>query len=307
MRERKRDIRTRRQHSAREQEELTALIAEQAKDDQWGHQLYAPRVAANHRAISLDFTFEGGDSAGETIGVRDIALEVLTGENEPLIRRIPRPQKWMRHQIISHIKRWVAEHGEPPLYADWNYPNGRGVPSAASVTRRFGSWSAGIRAAGFEPRPVGGTRQSVQGRRRKRIRRQKCTSRLTSEQLAAAYVLYQRGGLDLPQLAARLWRRSGYSSSRACQQALWRGFYAEGFRLRSKSEARLNLPPEKRQEIARKAGMTRAKLTLEQVIQIRRSSALQRELAERYGVSQTTISRIKRRQTWGPAYFQGAA
>ena len=41
-----------------------------------------------------------------------------------------------------------------------------------------------------------------------------------------------------------------------------------------------------------------AKLTAEQVLEIRASSETQRVLAERYGVSKALVGRIKRRELW---------
>ena len=109
-----------------------------------------------------------------------------------------------------------------------------------------------IRAAGFEPRYVGGcTKQpitAVTGRRR--VRKQKRTSRMTSNDLAAAYVLYDRQQMTLAALAELLWEQYGYPSPTACKNALNKGFHAEGFRLRTKSEARMCMSAEKRKEIA---------------------------------------------------------
>lgn len=45
----------------------------------------------------------------------------------------------------------------------------------------------------------------------------------------------------------------------------------------------------------------RTKLTLQQVDEIRRSSATQSVLARRYGVSQSQVSRIKREKSWSTA------
>lgn len=82
-------------------------------------------------------------------------------------------QYWTRERLIDAIQRWVAEHGEPPAVPDWcptsarylgdetraqrfeNYPP-RTYPWFVTVVRRFGSWNAGIAAAGYTPRVAHG-------------------------------------------------------------------------------------------------------------------------------------------------------
>lgn len=74
---------------------------------------------------------------------------------------------WTREKIIAAILEWVALYGEPPAIPDWHpYAaehqlsdakraarfRGGDWPSAESVIREFGSWNAGIAAAGFTPR-----------------------------------------------------------------------------------------------------------------------------------------------------------
>jgi hypothetical protein len=79
-------------------------------------------------------------------------------------------RKWTRAQIVAAIRDYVATHGDiPPTLNDWQHLPGsaeRGKhPSNSTVIRAFGSWSAAIRAAGFEPNRPGGssewTRQLV--------------------------------------------------------------------------------------------------------------------------------------------------
>lgn len=258
--------------------ELAALIAEQEKDDQWGHRIY--------QGPSLDYEFEEGGSFSEIVG--------YSGAAETAARKIKRPQKWTKRAIIKHIRAWVKEHGETPGYADWNKPNGRGVPSSASLARHFGSFDAAIRAAGFEPRGIGkSTAARSDGRR---VRPQKRTARLSSEDLAAAYLLYQRKRLSIPELAGLLWKQYDYASARHCEQALWKGFRAEGFRLRSKSEARLAMPVEKQRKVIAAMKAANRKLSDAQVAEISalRGQMRQVDIADRFGVSQSAVSRIHR-------------
>lgn len=60
--------------------------------------------------------------------------------------------------ILESFREWAQMFGRPPTAPEWNASaehGGRPWPSATNVINHFGSWSAGLRAAGFEPRPVG--------------------------------------------------------------------------------------------------------------------------------------------------------
>ncbi|MDQ3274644.1 MAG: hypothetical protein M3Q39_06325 [Actinomycetota bacterium] len=91
----------------------------------------------------------------------------------------PRPERcpgcWNAHRteaskvrIVEAMRAWAERFGDPPTATDWNRgPSQRPLnrasamrkdetedeewPSATSVVRVFGSWNAGISAAGFEP------------------------------------------------------------------------------------------------------------------------------------------------------------
>lgn len=92
--------------------------------------------------------------------------------------------KWTRDLIVVRIREWAELHGEPPSVLDWSPYDARRVNDESRATRferaagywpwfmsvvdRFGSWNAGIVAAGFEPRAVGGTRENQ--RRRRNVR-----------------------------------------------------------------------------------------------------------------------------------------
>jgi hypothetical protein len=74
-------------------------------------------------------------------------------------------RKWTPESVVAAIHRWADEHGGvPPVAADWNATMaakyGRAsrpdeYPSAGTVQREFGSWSAAITAAGFDAFPSG--------------------------------------------------------------------------------------------------------------------------------------------------------
>ena len=74
---------------------------------------------------------------------------------------------WTRERIIAAIQRWEKRTGKPPVVRDWRRSNGVGHgghmkvgkrgsrPCVATVQREFGSWNAGLIAAGYEPRALG--------------------------------------------------------------------------------------------------------------------------------------------------------
>jgi hypothetical protein len=78
-----------------------------------------------------------------------------------------------RERSVREIRRFAAMYGRPPSAVDWSPAMARakcsparageieeryardGWPPAKQVQHAFGSWNAGIRAAGFEPLAVG--------------------------------------------------------------------------------------------------------------------------------------------------------
>ena len=61
---------------------------------------------------------------------------------------------WTRETIVYAIDLWHRRHLRAPTVSDWAKA-GPDHPSYPTVMRRFGSWNAGIRAAGLKPRPPG--------------------------------------------------------------------------------------------------------------------------------------------------------
>lgn len=85
-------------------------------------------------------------------------------------------KRWTAEAVIAAIQSWAATYGEPPTARDWNCSSE--VSDADRVRQRFedgdwpwfntvqyvfGSWNAGIEAAGFTPRE-----QSHRGKARHR-------------------------------------------------------------------------------------------------------------------------------------------
>jgi hypothetical protein len=57
-----------------------------------------------------------------------------------------------RRRHVDAFHRFHAQHGRVPSAWEWR---GGTWPSSSAVIRAFGSWNAGVRAAGFEPRRSG--------------------------------------------------------------------------------------------------------------------------------------------------------
>jgi hypothetical protein len=62
----------------------------------------------------------------------------------------PHRRAWTRAAIIRALQAWAAEHGRAPHHRKWQ-TSGLEHPPTGTVTNVFGSWSAGLRAAGLEP------------------------------------------------------------------------------------------------------------------------------------------------------------
>jgi len=59
--------------------------------------------------------------------------------------------------VIAAVQRWAAEHGgRPPIAADWSGRRDASYPHENTVARVFGTWAAGIEAAGFRVNHGGG-------------------------------------------------------------------------------------------------------------------------------------------------------
>lgn len=65
---------------------------------------------------------------------------------------------WSRERIVAAIHEHVRVHGCAPSPEDWRRANAL-HPHLSTVQRRFGSWSAGLAAAGVEGKPRGGWRE----------------------------------------------------------------------------------------------------------------------------------------------------
>lgn len=69
-----------------------------------------------------------------------------------------------RRRIVGQLQAFAAKHGRAPTLVECNSMAEPGLPWGGEIVAVFGSTTAGYRAAGFEPRPVGGPGH-VHGRR----------------------------------------------------------------------------------------------------------------------------------------------
>ena len=65
--------------------------------------------------------------------------------------------RWTADAIIEALQAWTREHGMSPGAETWRAAKveGADVPTVNHVQYRFGSWNAGLAAAGLAPRPTG--------------------------------------------------------------------------------------------------------------------------------------------------------
>lgn len=94
---------------------------------------------------------------------------------------------WTRELLIGRIQEWAERYGSPPAAPDWSPTRARRLndearaerferadgywPSFETVRRLFGSWNAGMAAAGYGPRAPYGDRENQKRRRSMSTRR----------------------------------------------------------------------------------------------------------------------------------------
>src|SRR4051812_16252779 len=104
-----------------------------------------------------------------------------------------------RRALVSEIRAWAQAHGEPPRWSDWTrayaqrheMPFEDGWPASSMVVAAFGSWDAGLAAAGFAPSRAQHARKARRAQRRRRDRRRERLLKLrregrTNREIAAA-------------------------------------------------------------------------------------------------------------------------
>jgi len=58
---------------------------------------------------------------------------------------------WTRERVVAVLRRDAGRRGRTPVRGDW-FKATRSRPNAGTVEKLFGSWNAGLRAAGLEPK-----------------------------------------------------------------------------------------------------------------------------------------------------------
>jgi hypothetical protein len=134
--------------------------------------LFTTRVSAVFDAAEAHASGEEGSAEGLRQSLIDLAAcsEALASqlpppdqwpeaiESEAAIRQrlavaeAPPPQvrvRWTPELIVGAMHRFVDLHGRLPATADW-VEKGADHPTTQTVRNQFGSWSAGLRAAGYE-------------------------------------------------------------------------------------------------------------------------------------------------------------
>ena len=63
-----------------------------------------------------------------------------------------RGSPWTSHEIIYALQEWARQHDGAPNSLDWNKATPT-HPHAQTVFKRYGTWTAALRAARLKPRP----------------------------------------------------------------------------------------------------------------------------------------------------------
>jgi len=113
--------------------------------------------------VDCGASLNGSDGRGPNAPIRCV---VCSARHNGAERKV-----WTREALVDAIRRWAALHDEPPAFPDWapararaNNDDERAIrwenddrwPYATTVVAEFGTWNAGIEAAGFNSRFAGG-------------------------------------------------------------------------------------------------------------------------------------------------------
>jgi hypothetical protein len=60
------------------------------------------------------------------------------------------PRRWTRAGVVRAIRAYVFFHDRPPSEVEWVAPRGAAWPTARVVERLFGTFDAGLTAAGID-------------------------------------------------------------------------------------------------------------------------------------------------------------
>lgn len=90
---------------------------------------------------------------GCACGMTEVPVIEEPEYREPTVVPAMRPSvsPWGREEIIAAMRAWHARYGKQPRANDWIRVSEE-HPTSQRVAVVFGSWNAGIAAAGFEPK-----------------------------------------------------------------------------------------------------------------------------------------------------------
>lgn len=138
-------------------------------------QAHFDRLPMVARCGLCDWTFEGdagaarsaqfehrktharGDATnGHEKPVKHVSQGTTAHDRREALQKMATP-RWTRDQLIERMRAWADEHGQPPTSGGWQKHKADGEwPTTTHVQKEFGSWSAGITAAGLNGVPTGG-------------------------------------------------------------------------------------------------------------------------------------------------------
>jgi hypothetical protein len=72
----------------------------------------------------------------------------------------PSMRSWNRREVVEAMCAFAREHDRAPTSIDWRHST-TGHPGAGTVSKIFGSWSAGLIAAGLEPHLITWDRKQI--------------------------------------------------------------------------------------------------------------------------------------------------
>ena len=174
---------------------------------------------------------------------------------------------WEDWMILDALRADARRRGRPPTWKEWlKRERAGGRPGTAAVRRHFGSWNAALKAADLSTRAQHGTRWKR----------------------ATIIRLLQRD-------AKRLGRTPTSAEWEAAHDRPWRWSIRRIFGSWTAALEAAGLPPS---PVPSGEQHYAAKLTVEAVRAIRASSESIYVTAKRYGVSKSTVSLIRRRETW---------
>lgn len=134
----------------RKQERRDQLAAASANGDENVHLHPAAEEQADELLDQLSDGLAGGIviEVDRELDPANARLIRSLGADYKVTPKTKRRKQWTRETIIEAIQAFANEHGRPPTVLEST--RAHGLPRHSTVRKVFGSWAAGIEAAGFE-------------------------------------------------------------------------------------------------------------------------------------------------------------